>query len=118
MAIVRRRVLALSEHDMRKQTWMIRASLGTLAPGIDRPPAMTHQLDDGNGGELRQRLLNTARSIADHPQLPAPSMAKKTPPGSGLSRWASSTGRSRRWAMISIMGRPALRCIWLTPVAC
>ncbi|MDI9546736.1 MAG: type 2 lanthipeptide synthetase LanM family protein [Chloroflexota bacterium] len=66
MAIVRRRVLALSEHDMRRQTWMIRASLGTLAPGIDRPPAMTHQLDDGNGGELRQRLLNAARGIADH----------------------------------------------------
>lgn len=66
MAIVRRRVQALSEQDMRRQSWIIRASLGTLAPGIDRPPATTHQLDDNSGGELRHRLLDAARGIADH----------------------------------------------------
>ena len=66
MAIVRRRLRGLSEHDLRRQAWLIRASLGTLAPGIDRIPAQTHDLDEDGDPSLRERLLGGARGIADH----------------------------------------------------
>ncbi len=66
MAIVRRRLLQLSEHDMRRQVWLIRASLGTLAPGIDRPPTTTHRLHDGASRPLRERLHAGVRDIAEH----------------------------------------------------
>ena len=46
MALVRRRVQQLSEHDLAQQLWFIRASLATLAMGADRARWPSYRLTE------------------------------------------------------------------------
>lgn len=62
----RRRLLAMDEADLERQSWLIRASLATLDPGRINPARTTgKQIDPAPGEDVRARLLAHARRIGD-----------------------------------------------------
>lgn len=65
MVLVRRRVENLSEADLAQQTWIIRASLATLAKSVGRTKR-TARLPCNEGGVAdRPRLLAAARAVGE-----------------------------------------------------
>lgn len=65
LELVHRRLGELSEEDLRRQTWFIRASLGTLASTLHKPPARPHRLLEPEQPPAPEQLLAAARSVAD-----------------------------------------------------
>ena len=66
MAVVQRRFRQLSEQDLRRQVWFIRASFATMEDAGERPAAPVHLTTAGKPTVTRARLLAGAAAIADH----------------------------------------------------
>lgn len=71
MSAVRRRIARLSDQDMNRQQWFIRASIATLETSDATPPGLPVPPDtDFFQGERekpdRERLLASVQAIADH----------------------------------------------------
>jgi type 2 lantibiotic biosynthesis protein LanM len=68
MALARRRIRRLDDHDIQRQEWFIRASLATLMPsdfGIGEATNGPYRLEENGLKPDRERLRNGARDIAD-----------------------------------------------------
>jgi len=65
LALVQRRVQQLSEEDLTKQLWFIRASLTTLAMGGEDAQFPSYHLTEPQSVAKRERLLAAARAVAD-----------------------------------------------------
>jgi type 2 lantibiotic biosynthesis protein LanM len=65
MALVRRRLQQLSDDDLARQCWFIRASLATLATNTDRATRVTHRLIEPHVMLDRERLVAAARAAGD-----------------------------------------------------
>ena len=68
MANVRRMIERLSEDDLERQLWFIRASMATLFMGIDRVEeryVLSEPQEIAGREQLHKRLLTVARSIGD-----------------------------------------------------
>lgn len=63
LSLVRDRLNHLSEDDLARQLWFIRASLATLTMGIDLLPG--YQMTEPQTMVDRERLLAAARSVGD-----------------------------------------------------
>jgi type 2 lantibiotic biosynthesis protein LanM len=64
LSLVQRRLRQLSEDDLSRQLWFVRASLATLSMGFDLAPG--YQLTRPQTKAERERLLAAARSVGDH----------------------------------------------------
>ncbi len=68
MNLARRRLQKLGDKDLRRQEWFIRSSLATLTSydfGISESPKAQYQLTASTAELGRERLLGSAREIAD-----------------------------------------------------
>src|SRR6185295_6816427 len=97
LAAVRRRLLALDEDDLRRQTWLIRLSLGTRKLNDDEtgwtrytPVAAGEALP---AAELRRRLLAGARAVGDWFE----EMAIRE---GDFATWIGLEFREKRWSMV------------------
>lgn len=71
MAVARRRLARLSDDDMRRQEWVIRCTLATVAPsgrGFDRPPTRNRRSPHATSPTqaTRASLSACARAAADY----------------------------------------------------
>jgi len=69
MAVVQRRMLQMSEDDLAKQLWFIRASLTSLATGGERARWRTFCLTEPQSVASHDRLLAAARAVGDRLQV-------------------------------------------------
>jgi type 2 lantibiotic biosynthesis protein LanM len=95
MANVRRVIERLSEDDLDRQLWFIRASMATLFMGIDGVEeryVLSEPQEIASREQLRERLLTVARSIGDRLNMLAL--------GSEEAGWIGLTlSNERRWSL-------------------
>jgi type 2 lantibiotic biosynthesis protein LanM len=95
MANVRRMIERLSEDDLERQSWFIRASMATLFRGIDGVEeryVLSEPKEIASREQLRDRLLTVARSIGDRLNVLAL--------GSEEAGWTGLTlSNERRWSL-------------------
>src|SRR5262249_9415319 len=95
MDLVRRRVQQLGERDLQQQTWLIRASLATVArpkTGVKLP---SFKMPEPRGEADRQRLLDAARAVADR-------LEQRALCGDDDASWLSlALAGESRWAMVT-----------------
>jgi type 2 lantibiotic biosynthesis protein LanM len=65
LALVKRRMQQLSDHDLTQQLWFIRASLATLTNGLDRARRPSYRLTEPQTIATHEQLLATARAVGD-----------------------------------------------------
>jgi type 2 lantibiotic biosynthesis protein LanM len=97
IANVRRRIERLSEEDLKRQLWFIRASMATLFRGIDRGKeryVLREPQEVADREQLRERLLKAARSIGDRLNMLA--LGSENEAG-----WIGLTlSNERRWSLL------------------
>ncbi|HSE19296.1 MAG TPA: type 2 lanthipeptide synthetase LanM family protein [Pyrinomonadaceae bacterium] len=95
IANVRRMIERLSEDDLERQSWFIRASMATLFTGIEGVEeryVLSEPQEIASREQLRERLLTGARSIGDRLNMLAL--------GSEEAGWVGLTlSNERRWSL-------------------
>ena len=66
MAAVRQRIAQLSEEDLQRQVWYIRASMATLGMDADGPETPRYPLAKTASRARRARLVDAVRTAADY----------------------------------------------------
>jgi type 2 lantibiotic biosynthesis protein LanM len=102
LAAVRRRLLTMDEDDLRRQSWLLRLSLGTRklnddAVGWTRytPVAPEISGEPLPAAELRQRLLSGARAVGDW-------FAEMAIREGRYATWIGLEFREKRWSMVPL----------------
>jgi lantibiotic modifying enzyme len=65
LAVVRDRVQRLSEEDLEKQIWFIRASIATLSDDVDWVRQPVYRTTETQPAADRERLLAAAQAVGD-----------------------------------------------------
>ena len=65
LTLAQRRLECLSEDDLARQLWFVRASLATLSMGADQAQWPTYRLNEPQKEADRERLLAAARAVGD-----------------------------------------------------
>jgi type 2 lantibiotic biosynthesis protein LanM len=96
MARVQRHIQQLSEEDLTRQLWFVRASLATLAMGAERATRLTYRLTEPQTMADRERLLTAARAVGD--RLEALALR-----GEHDASWLGLTHTNeRRWSLVPL----------------
>src|SRR5262249_4681589 len=86
----------LSDRDLTKQLWVIRASLATLSPGVNQAKWPTYRLTEPQTVANRERLLAAARIVGD--RLEALALH-----GEQDVAWTGITfSNERRWSLVPL----------------
>jgi len=93
--LVRSRLGSMSEEDLERQTWLIRASLTTLAMELE-PPRKRYAAREREDGADSRRLLAEASRIGDR-------LAELNWPGDQGASWVGlSILDSRHWSLVPL----------------
>jgi type 2 lantibiotic biosynthesis protein LanM len=69
LALVRRRLRQLGDRDLRQQLWFIHATLATLAPEVERAPALSPRAREAQTTADRERLIAAAQAVGDQLEM-------------------------------------------------